>query len=219
MKRWSMVAVAAAVSLALAGPAAGQIKFLRRIPGLKKLFEQKPAITTTIEDARTEVPFLDGFDPGAATPLGLLPRTAEGGFVLVRPGSYVFEAESYCLAPGKHAPGGESGYLYAPLKGPWADMVRRALRGRWLHPDVEQQQAQALIWAIVSRASYRDMSPEMQRTASRVLTPDDIRALDRGGLDLVPESVWDEAFGHLPSEARAVMEAEARIRELVQEAD
>jgi len=219
MKRWSIVAVAAGLSLVLVEPAAGQLKFLKRIPGLAKLFEQEPAITTTIEDARTEVPFLDGFDPGEARPMAMLPRTPEGGFVLVRPGNYLFEAESYCLAPGKYAPQGDSGYLYAPLKGPRAEMVRHVLQGTWLHPGIDQQQAQGLIWAIVSRAKYGDMSPQMQQAAARLLTPDDIRRLDRKGLDVIPESLRDEAFGHLPDEARAVMEAQSRLRELVYEAD
>jgi hypothetical protein len=218
MKRWFAISLAAGLLVAPAEPANAQFKFFKKIPGLSKLFERKPAITTSIEDAVTQVPFLDGFDPGDPEPMALLPRTPDGGFILERPGNYLFEARSYCLAPGRHAPSGESGYVYAPLRGPRAGIVHSVLRRSYSHPEIDQQQIQALLWAIISRTRFDDLSPQLQRTAADLLTPQEIRKLKRGGLDLIPEEVWDEAFGHLPAEVRAVMEAEAHLRDLLSDA-
>lgn len=65
-----------------------------KVPGAEKLVHQEPAITTSLNDAVTELPFLDAYVPQEAMPLMALPRGSSGGFLL-HPGLYQMEAQSY----------------------------------------------------------------------------------------------------------------------------
>src|SRR5688500_8093535 len=129
-----IVWVALAFALGQAAPARAQIpglgdarRILDRVPSLSSFLEGDPPITTSLDDARTEVAFLDGYAPARWTPLTRLPRAANGGFRL-RPGRYAMIAQTYCMHAGTHGPGGGDGYLYAPLAGPKAPIVRSILR-------------------------------------------------------------------------------------------
>lgn len=98
MKRILMTALAMVFS---AGAAAQFPKFPKlpkglseKIPGPEKLLKQESAITTSLNDAVTELPFLDPYVPQDAVPLMALLRGSRGGFLL-RPGVYQMEAQSY----------------------------------------------------------------------------------------------------------------------------
>lgn len=65
-----------------------------KIPGPERLLKQEPAITTSLNDAVTDLPFLDPYVPSQAAPLMALPRGASRGFLL-RPGLYQMDAQSY----------------------------------------------------------------------------------------------------------------------------
>ncbi len=65
-----------------------------KIPGTEKLLHQEPAITTSLNDAVTELPFLDAYAPREALTLMALPRGSSGGFLL-HPGVYQMDAQSY----------------------------------------------------------------------------------------------------------------------------
>lgn len=198
-----------------------KIKIPKKIPGLDKILKSKPALTTSIEDAVTEVPFLDDFNPEGATPMTVHPRTKEGGFVLEYPGNYMFECQSYCLRAGTYAPGeGREGrgYLYAPLKGPQADIIRHILKRSYLHPEIPQQDIQVLLWAVIARTKIKNMSTKVQLTAAKLLTPEEIFRVNGGALGLIPKKLMDAAFENLPPAARRVIEAEARLRDLLTEA-
>jgi len=189
-----------------------------KIPGVDKILKREPPVTTSISDAVTEVPFLDDFDPKELIPMTLLPRTPGGDFILEYPGLYLFKAQSYCLNAGTYAPdggrGGE-GYLFAPLKGPQADIVNKILRGSYGHPEIPQGDIQVLLWAIIARTKISDMSRKMQLTAAKLLTPEEIFKLNGGALSLVPEGMMDKAFEGVPSPVRRVLEAEARLRRML----
>ncbi len=85
-----------------------------------------------------------------------LQRTPSGGFVL-QPGYYQQQTQSYCLKAGTHGPGEGDGYLYAPPKGPAEDAVITVLRNSVQHPEIEQHDMQALLWAIIARAKFEDL--------------------------------------------------------------
>jgi len=197
------------------GLAQFKIKIPKKIPGLDKILKRKPVLTTSISDALTEVPFLDNYNPKIAFPLSLEPRTPDGGFILEKSGHYMFEAQSFCLAPGKGSPGGDYGFLYAPLKGPYSDIIRNILRKSYKHPEIPQQDIQVLLWGIISRTKISDMPREIQLTAAKLLTPKEIFKVNGGALALIPKSVLDKALEKLPPEVRRVIEAEAKIREML----
>ena len=217
----TLMAAALAVVTAGVAPARAQIpglgdaaRVLDRVPSLSSFLEGDPPITTSLDDARTEVAFLDGYSPDAWTSMNRLTRTSGGAFSL-RPGRYALEAQSYCMHAGTHGPGGGDGYLYAPLAGPKAPIVRSILRNSVAHPEIPQRDIQVLIWAIIARTKPGDMPSDVRRTAERLLTRDQMRDLGGGALGMVPESVMREAMNRLPPGARQVFEAEARLRSMI----
>ncbi len=204
----------------------GQIKKLLKkipteIPGLSEILKSEPSLTTSITDAVTEVPFLDDFNPEQALPMTDLPRTAEGGFVLNLPGFFIFNCQSYCLKAGTYAPDdnrGGSGYLYAPLKGPRANIVRHVLHASYSHPEIPQRDIQVLLWAIIARTKISRMPRAMQLTAALLLTKEEILNLEGGALGLVPNSLINKAFANTPPLVRQTLEAEARLRNMLAQA-
>ncbi|PWB71097.1 MAG: hypothetical protein C3F15_13045 [Holophagae bacterium] len=212
----------------LLGTGAG---FAQTIPGLddvrkgldmisvQKLLEGKPALTTSLEDAVTEVEFLDGFEPADWAPLSLQPRATGGEFRVAGGGAYAMEVESYCLRAGSHAPGSGTGYLYAPAKGPRAAIVRNVLHRAQANPQIEQSQIQVLLWAILSRSKVSDMSGDLLSTAKALLTPEEIYQVNGGALGLVPSEVLDQAVRKAPPLLGKALEAEAKVRDLVTEGD
>jgi len=174
-------------------------------------------ITTSLKDAVTEMPLLDGFEPRKVTPLSTLPRDSAG--FLLHPGAFVMDAQSYCLHAGTYAPSQGDGYLYAPLAGPAASVIRDILRGSIDHPEIPQRRIQILIWAILAHAKIEQLDPESRRTAVALLTPLEMAGLNRGALDVLPQGAREGAEVNMPPFIRDVFEAENRLRELLTSAN
>jgi hypothetical protein len=176
------------------------------------LLEGKPPITTSLPDAKWADPSKDGFTPREAKrSLMTLQRTPNGGFVL-HAGYYAMATQSYCLKAGTHGPGGGDGYIYAPPKGPAEDAVMTILRNSVNRPEISQQKIQTLLWAIIARAKFEDMSPEHKATASQLLTPRQLAGLNRSALDVLSNSTVQ---GAMPGPLRAVFQAEADLRRML----
>src|SRR5512136_191801 len=84
-------------------------------------------ITTGLSDALYGIPFIDDFNPKHYVALDTAPRSSDGEYVL-GPGMYSGIILSYCLNSGAYAPYKGDGYLYAPLKGSKAEVVRKILK-------------------------------------------------------------------------------------------
>ena len=188
---------------------------------LSRLLKEQPAVSTSLDDAVTEVPFLDDFDPPEPAPMTSLPRAANGNFVLVRPGAFEFTAASYCLRAGTYAPTRGDGYLYAPLKGKRAEIVRHVLENSVFRPDVSRADIQYLLWAIVAKTNFTKMARSNQLAAAKLLTPAEIAALSGASLDAVPDAVLEKAMAEaaLPAPVRSVLLAESRIRDMMGRAE
>lgn len=185
-----------------------------KIPGLESLFQEEPPITTSLNDAQLEIPFLDDFTPQSPIPMGLMPVSVEGHFVLF-PGAYVFDAQSYCLHAGAYAPSRGNGYILAPLKGKRAGIIRQILRNSVFHPEIPQQYIQTLIWAILARSSFENLSPEIQDVARNLLAPDELKQIKKNALDYLPGLVRDKAFQKLSPVLQKMYEAENNIRQIL----
>src|SRR6266550_1514744 len=172
-----------------------------KIPGVDRLLGKEPPITTSLTDALTEIAFLDDFELAQPLPIGAAPTDADGNRLLY-PGGYTFESQSYCLKAGTHGPGRGEGYIYGPLKGPKAGIVRNILERSLTRPDIPQKDIQVLLWAIIARTKLTDMSPDKQRTASLLLTPKEMYELNGGALGIVPDSVREQAYERLPVAVR-----------------
>jgi hypothetical protein len=184
------------------------------IPGLGGGEYEEP-LTTNINDAVTEVPFLDDYNPHDYK--HLIPIPGVTGRYHRIPGRWFFPAESYCLHAGTHGPTQGDGYVVAPLKGPLAGVVHRILSNSAGHPEIEQNTIQSLIWGLESRTKISDMDGGCQQAAQALLTAADIGKLNGGSLGVVPPEMLNQVFSQvsLPPALREVMEAETRIRTLM----
>ena len=184
-------------------------------PSASTLLEGKPPITTSLPDAIWGAPDKDRFTPRESVrSLTTLQRTPNGGFIL-QPGYYRMQDQSYCLHAGTYGPGGGDGYLYAPPKGSAEDAVISVVRNSVQHPEIDQHSVQLLLWAIVARAKFEDLSTDLKFTASRLLTKNQLAMLNRSGLNIVPGPALDRAMGSVPGPVRQVMEAEAQLRQML----
>ena len=174
----------------------------------------KAPITTSLPDAIWGAADKDRFTPRESLrSLTTLQRTPNGGFVL-QAGYYRIQDQSYCLHAGTYGPGGGDGYLYAPPKGSAEDAVISVVRNSVQHPEIDQHFVQELLWAIVARAKFEDLSTELKLAASRLLTQRQLAMLNRSGLDMVPGPVMDKAIGSAPAPLRQAMQVEAEMRQM-----
>jgi hypothetical protein len=213
---------ALAMTTAASGAASAQIGGLGRVLGraagrmnVDAVLHGDAPITTKLADARWAVDSLDNFTP--REPLrGLmtLQRTPNGGFVL-QPGYYELHDQSYCLHAGTHGPGGGDGYLYAPTRGPAEDAVMTIVRSSVNRPNIPQHDVQVLLWAIIARSKFEDLDTHLKATATQLLTPRQLAALNRTALDLVPGPALDAAVNSMPPLLRQAFQAEAQLRQLM----
>jgi hypothetical protein len=197
---------------------------IEKIPGMDKLLGNEPALTTSLADARTEIAFLDDFQPFYPRPL---PAAKSGGLIDLAPGAYAYVAESYCLHPGAYGPSRQvrgvgqnrAGYIYAPLRGPRAQIISNILRRSVDHPEILQSQIQGLVWAIIARTKMSAMAPQFQRIAEQLLTSSEIFELNGGALGVIPDDVKAKAIARLSEPLRRVFEAENAIRQLATKAN
>src|SRR5918997_287056 len=208
-----LLVVCSGVALAQLGGLGGLgDKLKKKTPNL--LGDKQP-ITTSLSDAKWGDSSKDGYTPREATrSLMTLQRTPNGGFVL-QPGYYSMQTQSYCLKAGTHGPGDGDGYLYAPPKGPAEDAVMTVLRNSVQHPEIEQRDIQALLWAIIARAKFEDLQPQMKTTASRLLTPRQLASLNRSALDVLSGNALTDALGGVPEPLRQIAQAEAQLRQML----
>lgn len=219
MKIRNLFAAAAALAALtlVASPAEAQfggLGGLARKVGVKppSLLGDRQPITTSLPDAKWGDESKDGFTPREPTrSLMTLQRTPNGGFVL-QPGFYEFHDQSYCLKAGTHGPGGGDGYLFAPPKGPAEDAVMTIVRNSVNHPEIQQQKIQQLLWAIIARAKFEDLSSDLKVTASQLLTPRQLAALNRSALDMLTTGPLAD---NLPGPLRTVLQAEADLRRML----
>ena len=206
----AVLAFSAASASAQFGDLADKLK--KKTPNL---LGSKEPITTSLSDAKWGDASKDGFTPREdARSLMVLQRTPNGGFVL-QTGYYTLQTQSYCLKAGTHGPGGGDGYLFAPPKGPAEDAVMTLVRNSVQHPEIQQQDIQVLLWAIIARAKFEDLQPQMKATASRLLTPRQLASLNRSALDVLSGNALTDALGGVPEPLRQIAQAEAQLRQMM----
>ena len=188
------------------------------LPGIDRVLRGDSPISTTLKDARRDVPILDRMEVTFGDLATL--RNSRGTFTL-RPGHWAMDLQSFCFHAGTRGPQRTDGqgYLSGRIDGPDSAVFVDMLSKYALLRDVEQQDMQVLIWALLSRTRIRQMNPQIQALAVRVLTPAQILALDSGALDVVPLALRQRALDALPADVRAVADAENRIRDALYRAN
>lgn len=183
----------------------------RQVPSLDGWLRGAP-LTTAFDDTGRQQPVLDRKEiPRQARPLRSLPRTATGGFQL-QPGLWSDTFESYCLRTATHAPGKGDGYLFAPIKGARTSAIQTILQGTVKHPEVPREDVQMLLWAILSRVRVSAMAPKLQAAARALLPPNEIRAINASGLDVLAAAERTKLLGGLAAPVRQALEIESDLR-------
>lgn len=181
---------------------------------LNKLLKQPQAISTSFKDVDKTNSKPPSFTDGQqAQPLYLLPKSADGGYKLCA-GLFEMTSKSYCLHAGTRGPSKGDGYMLAPVLGLKKDVVIRILKSAEQHANVQQRDIQVLLWAIVSRTKFADMNTNIKRTASTLLSPQELLMLEGGALGILPANLVEKAKDQLPSGLQSVFEAENSIRRL-----
>lgn len=178
--------------------------------GVESIFKKGPAITTNLKDAKWEAADRDGFNPTAKS-FRTLDRTARGGFVL-KPGTYSGLMQSYCLHAGTHGPSRGEAYFYAPPKGPYEKVVMTLVENSYAKPEVPQRNIQLLLWAMMARTKFTNLSRDLQQTATQLLTTKQITDLNGGALGIITDELMAKGLLKEPPLVRQVMEAENRLR-------
>jgi len=117
-------------------------------------------------------------------PLTDLARTEDGGFVL-SPGFFETDFKTYCLQPGTPDPTARDAYFRAPLTGARKDIIESALRNSQKKPHLDQKNVQLLLWSVVSKSNFDNLSPAVQSTARELLTQKQIFELKGGTMGVV----------------------------------
>lgn len=181
-------------------------------------YSNEDKVTTSINDAELDIPYLDDFNPDAFASMIILPRSTNGGFQL-RPGLFEFNAQSYCLHAGKYGPTKGEGYLSAPLNGSRADIIRNILRNSTQYADIPQNEIQLLLWGILANTKISDMSKEVQLAASRLLTPLELISINGGVIGLIPDKLLEKTISSLPLQIQSTLKLESQIRQLLTKAN
>ncbi len=182
------------------------------IPGLDGLLGNDEApISTGFADAVTEIPFLDTYEPEQPLPLEAVDKDSSGGWSL-RPGTYSFDAQSYCLHAGTHGPSKGEGYLYAPLRGSKADIIRAVVEQSANHPEIRETHVQQLIWGIEARTKLSEMPQEIRTAASSLLTEKQIASLDKGTFGVIPNNQLAPYLSKVTEPVRKALEFENAFR-------
>ncbi len=189
-----------------------------QFPDLTRILSDEPPLTTSLKNANRDIPFLDGFNPENDGSLFELERSSAGGFFLPN-GVYGGALQSYCLKAGTHEPGVGRGMVYAPYIGSQASAIQSILRNSVSHPNIPQRQVQTLIWAVLSRARFENLSRDNQAAAARLLSPQEIVRLNRNAVDVFPERIRQQAIGQVPASVFQVLEVENNMRELLTRAE
>lgn len=179
--------------------------------GLDSVFKKGPAITTSLKDAKWAAPDRDGFAPDCGD-LFSLDRGPKKGFIL-REGAFAGTVQSYCLKAGTHGPGGGEAYLYAPPLGPYEKAVMAIAENSVDKPDIPQRKIQLLLWAIIARTKFSDLSRDLQATAAQLLSSKQITDLNGGALQFITDEAFSRGLLKEPPLVRQVLEAENKLRQ------
>lgn len=188
------------------------------LPNIDRLLRGEAPLSTSLNNVRRDVPFLDKLAPKFQSMAKL--QTARGTFMLP-PGHWTVDLDSFCVRPGTRGPQPTDGrgFLPAPIAGRHAAIIEHMLGQYGRLTDIPQRDMQVLIWSVMSRVKIHNLDPKQRALAARVLTPAQIVALDSGAIDIIPPQQRRQIFSKLPREVQQVAEAEQRVRDVLHRAN
>jgi hypothetical protein len=136
----------------------------------------------------------------------------DSGFKLTA-GYYKSSIKSFCLKAGTFGPSKGNGYLYAPIKGSKKDVVNKLITNWKNHEEVTQSQLQLLLWAIIAKTKFNNLSNELKIVATKLLSDGDMKELSKVGLDFVSGELMKKAIAQMPESAQKIISAENEMRQ------
>lgn len=180
--------------------------------GLTKKLQRDPITTSFTDcDTKTVLPADFGNDKDKKW-LCEQPFENEKGYKLTS-GFYKATVKSFCLKAGTYGPGKGSGYLYAPLKGTKKDLVYKLITNWKAHEEISQQQLQLLLWAIIAKTKFNNLSPDLKLVATKLLADGDMKDLSKAGMDFVADEVMKKAVLQMPEPAQKIIAIENAMRQ------
>jgi hypothetical protein len=150
-----------------------------------QLHDKHEAVTTSFDDVDTANIVQNQLVAGQLpAPLTNLARTEEGAYVL-SPGFYETDFKTYCLQPGTPSPSSKDAYFRAPLTGNRKEIIETILRNSQRKPNLDQKNVQLLLWSVVSKSNFDNLSYPVQSTARELLSPKQIFELRGGTMGVV----------------------------------
>ena len=185
---------------------------------LANILKKPSPITTNFEDdvkMEGSMPETFGNDK-TYTPLYKMKRDDAGAYILC-PGFYEMKNMSYCLKAGTHGPSTGDGYMYAPVKGKMDDIVLAILeKHEEKKAQIPQRDVQVLLWAIIARSKFKNLSGRLKVVTTQLLTPKQIVKLNGGFVETLGSEALNKGLVDVPPAVQKVMEAENNIRRLVE---
>jgi hypothetical protein len=180
--------------------------------GLTKKLQRDP-ITTSFTDCDIKTTLLSDFGADKEKKWLCEQEFEDDKGYLVKPGFYKATIKSFCLKAGTYGPSKGSGYLYAPLKGPKMDLVYKLIHNWKPHPEISQQQLQLLLWAIIAKTKFNNLSPDLKIVATKLLSENDMDELSKVGMDFVSDQLVKKAVEQLPEPAQKIIAIENSMRQ------
>ena len=110
------------------------------------------------------------------------------------------------------APTRGSGLLYGGFQGPKAALIQRILGNAEKFPIAKQDKIQELLWAIIARARFKDLHNDRKQLAV-LLAPKEVALWQADSIMNFPQKLMQDAINKLPPEAKAIFEAEQKLRD------
>jgi hypothetical protein len=212
-----LLSVSISISLVMQAQLLGGLK--DKLADKMPSFLKKPSpITTAFSDVKMEGALPESFgNDKTYTPLYKMKAEENGeGFILC-PGYYEITNMSYCLKAGTHGPSEGDGYMFAPTKGKMDDIVNAILLNHQTkHAQVPQHDVQMLLWAIIAKAKFDNLSGKLKVVTALLLTPQQIIKLNGGFAVTLGNEALKKGIVDVPASVQTVMEAENNIRRLVE---
>lgn len=179
--------------------------------GLSKKIKHEP-ITTSFTDCNINTVMPESFGANEVKKqLCDQPYEAGKGYKL-QSGFYKGSIMSFCLKAGTYSPSKGDGYLFAKLKGPKEEMVFKLINNWYNHKEIDQHDLQLLLWAIISKTKFKDLSPRLKAIATVLLSDNDMKQLSKVGLDIVSNELMKKAILNLPEPVQRIAELENQMR-------
>jgi hypothetical protein len=82
-----------------------------------------------------------------------------------------------------------------------------------VHDEITQQQLQLLLWAIIAKTKFNNLSPDLKIVATKLLSDGDMAALSKVGMDFVSDEVMKKAVLQMPEPAQKIIAIENAMRQ------